>query len=288
MRKIWGVARLRFVQLLTSVRLLFVMALALLYMLGLYRPLREFAAISQVSITPYPLIFVFNDQSAQLTLCALSLALFSNAPFRDEMHDLIVARSGRAALAAGHCLYIFMTAVFYVLVLFVMQVLICIPYFRFESDWGTMLRAIAIDTIPDSLWLRFSTNNWVMAQFKPATALLCACALEILCVFLLGLIVYLGNRLSKRPVGLWCSGALVVLDITISNIFPIIWNLYSPLGMARLGLHQNVSLAYGFRFFAITSGSAIVLLILIEKFAPKLAVMPFLRQKRRIAHERNG
>ncbi len=287
MRKIWGVARLRFMQLLSSVRLPVVLALVLLYMLGMYQPLRRFAAVSEISITPYPLIFLINNQSGQITLCALSLALFSNAPFRDEMNDLIVARSGRAALAAGHCLYIFMTAVFYVLSLLVMQTLISLPYFRFESDWGTMLRTIAIGMIPDNVSVRFYTNNWVMSQFQPISALLYACALETLCIFLLGLIVYLGNRLSTRPVGLWCAGALVALDITICNILTNIWNLYSPLGMARLGLHQNISLAYGFRFFAITAGSAIILLILIEKFAPKLASRQFCSRKRRIAHERN-
>ena len=287
MRKIWGVARLRFMQLLASVRLPVVLALVLLYLLGMYQPLRHFAAASEMSITPYFLIFLINNQMGQITLCALSLALFSNAPFQDEMNDLIIARSGRAALAAGHCLYIFMTALFYVFMLLVMQILVCLPYFRFESDWGSMLRAIAINTVPENIMPRFYPNNWIMAQFSPINALIDACVLETLCIFLLGLIVYLGNRLSARPVGLWCAGALVVLDITIYNLFSSIWDRYSPLGLARIGLYQRISPSYGLRFFAITAGSAIILLILIEKFAPKLTARQLCSQKRRMAHERN-
>lgn len=185
-----------------------------------------------------------------------------------------------------HGYTIFMTALFYVLTLLVMQILVCLPYFRFETDWGSMLRAIAINIIPENIMPRFYPNNWIMAQFSPINALIDACVLETLCIFLLGLIVYLGNRLSARPVGLWCAGALVALDITIYNLFSSIWNHYSPLGLARIGLYQRISLSYGLRFFAITTGSAIILLILIEKFAPKLTARQLCSQKRRMAHER--
>ena len=288
MRKIWGVARLRFRQLLSSIRLPVVLALVLLYLLGAYQPLRRIAAATEMGITPYPIVFLLCDQSGQMTLCALSLALFSNAPFRDEMNDLIAARSGRAAMAAGNCLYILMTAVGYVLMLLVMQALISLPYLSLEADWGGMLRAITVNLIPEGIMPVFYPNSWVMAQFSPLRALACSCALETLCVFLLGLIVYLGNRLSRRPVGLWCAGALVVLDITIYNIFYDSWSRYSPLGLARLGLYQSTTLAHGFSFFFISSAIVVILLVLIEKYAPKLGLIRPSGLKRSVAHERNG
>lgn len=58
-----------------------------------------------------------------------------------------------------HGYTIFMTALFYVLTLLVMQILVCLPYFRFETDWGSMLRAIAINTVPENIMPRFYPNN---------------------------------------------------------------------------------------------------------------------------------
>lgn len=270
MRKIWGVARLRFRQLLTSIRLPVVLGLVLLYLLALYQPLRRIAALTGMGITPYSLIFLLGDQTGQLTLCALSLALFANAPFRDEMNDLITARSGRTALALGNCLYILMASVFYVVMLFVIQMLICLPYTRLSLSWDPMLRAIAIGALPEGVSLLFYLDSWVMSQFSPLAALGLSIALETLCVFLLGLLVYLGNRLFRRPVGLWASGALVMLDITIYNILTSSWYRYSPLGLARLGMYQSLPFSDGFRYFALTSFVIIASLILIEKYAPKL------------------
>lgn len=270
MRKIWGIARLRFRQLLTSIRLPVVLGLVLLYLLALYQPLRRMAALTGMGITPYSLIFLLGDQSGQLTICALSLALFANAPFRDEMNDLITARSGRTALALGNCLYILMTAAFYVVMLFIIQMLICLPYTRLSLNWDSLLRAITIGALPEGISLLFYPDGWVMSQFSPLAALSLSMALETLCVFLLGLLVYLGNRLFRRPVGLWTSGALVMLDITIYNILSSRWYRYSPLGMARLSMYQSMSLSYSLRFFALTAAIIIASLILIEKYAPKL------------------
>lgn len=288
MRKIWGVARLRFRQLLTSLRLPVVLGLLLLYLLGMYQPLRQMAVLTGMGVTPYGIIFLLSDQGGQITICALSLALFANAPFRDEMNDLITARSGRAALAAGNCLYILMTAVFYVIMLFGMPLLFSLPYTCFDPDWGSMLRSIVIDILPEGIFPRFYLDSWIMSQFSPLTALACSMALETLCIFLLGLIVYLGNRLFKRPVGLWASGALVMLDISIFNIFSSNWYRYSPLGLARLGKYQSMTLSYGFRFFALTSVIIMAGLILIEKLAPKLGKIQRPGAERSIIHERNG
>ena len=47
-------------------------------------------------------------------------------------------------------------------------------------------------------------------------------------------VVYWGNRLSGKPLGLWIAAGFVMLDTTIYNILPASLQRYSPLSLSLI------------------------------------------------------
>ena len=260
-----SVLRLR--QCVKSERTIMVAVLMGIYAFSTVQPVVDFARSVEERVTPYAPPFVISDIVCQMFLMIASIALFSSAPFKDDLYAYLLPRSGKTAMVLGNLLGIYWVALLYVAYLFVMMAVPMVGSLTFEAKWGKIWSTIAVYPPDSSFGIMFSVGDAIRVQFSPLSAMILVYFLESACVAFLGVCVYLGNQLTNRPLGLWLACGISVLDITVYNIFPSSINRFSPLSLARLSnyasgysLPMGRSPVYGFLFYGL--GIALMTLII--------------------------
>lgn len=205
-----------------------------LYLYIMMQPVKEFAADVGYNVTPVGLVFLSCDSFVQMLMMAGAVVLLSGAPFEDDTYPYLIVRSGRTAWVLGNCLYIILIGGIYVLFLWFATVLATLPHVDLRMAWGKIWGTLAMTDAIDQYEVMFNVQDGVRTYFGAGQALGLTLLLEWGCVCFIGACVYLGNRVSNKPVGTWIGVGLTLFDITIYNLFPGYFMAYSPVSLAML------------------------------------------------------
>lgn len=234
-------------------------AVAVFIIIGIFvfsyaQPFADFARNAQVNITPYAIVFIIDDYIAQLFLMLGAVALCAGAPFIDEQYPYLIARCGRRNMVLGNVLTVVLMTGVYVAFIYMASVLPMLDVLAFDKHWGKAWTTLAVNTAPVE-GAMISINELIRSNLSPRRAMFINFFLEWGCATILGLTVYLFNRITDKPAGLWAAAGLVMLDTMIYNMLPNTFNGYSPLSLSRLSTFLDgmmmYTFFYGVCFFAL-------------------------------------
>ena len=247
LRKVGWVAVMRARQQLLCWRSAAVFILMGIFMFSYAQPFSDFARERGLEITPYAAVFIMDDIIAQLFLMLGAVALCAGAPFLDEQYPYLVARCGRCTVVLGNILAILGLTGLYVAFLYLASVAPMADTLAWDHRWGKVWNTLALSH-PHVEGSMIAVSDAIRSSLTPRRALLIGLLLEWGCAGGLGLVVYWGNRLSGKPLGLWIAAGFVMLDTTIYNILPARLQRYSPLSLARLSVYKNrlITFSYGY------------------------------------------
>ena len=173
------------------------------------------------------------------------LLLFCDAPFWDKNQKAVMIRAKRKRYCMGTILYVFYASVLYVTVIVGVSLLMNIRNLGFSNEWGSYFESVAAGWnqdvvgnlyIPSKMMLRFSAGEAFVYQF----------VLLLLGTFLFGLIMYYGNLMKKKYVGLLVCSLLIALgqfpEILVNSAW-ICW--ISPVNLMKIDwLYVKPTLGY--------------------------------------------
>ncbi len=171
----------------------------------------QYAASRGLGVTPWLLSGYYFMPTLLSVYGFLVIMLFSNAPFADSHAPFLVVRTGRLPWILGQILYIFLAAFLLVFLHFCMIILLCLPNVGFSSDWGTIIRSIAIDPSLAGMSTILVNSEMVGAFTGPEATLLTMLLMWLVAVFL-GAVVFAFNIISGKNTGIVIAGFFVFIS----------------------------------------------------------------------------
>ncbi len=240
-----------------NVRTLLIFLMLFFYIFEMLSDISLFSKSTNKNVTPYAFIFLINDYRVQFVIVACAVVLFCNAPFENESHLYVLFRAGRFSWGFGQILYILKMSVVYICSLVVFSMIPFAGRLSMKNEWGKIWGTIGKTDAGSVFGIKIYISEYIMRDYTPVYALFISMILELLCIICVGLIVYLGNKLSGRSVGTFLGAMVSVLDICISNDWLAWAYRFSPSSLAQLELFNGyavkwgVNLVYSLRFYLI-------------------------------------
>lgn len=175
------------------------------------------------TITPFVLPLAFGvgrvaNGMLKILVYIGALVLFSDAPFMDLRKPYVISRIGRRSWWLGECLYIWGTALIYIIFIMAMSTIVVLPTASTSDLWGSTIR----DLLPAPREFVSYMHMYIPDTCKfiyPSAAQLYTLWSAWLSFSLLGMLIYLcGLYTGNSIAGLVISMALIALD-------PIIWGI---------------------------------------------------------------
>ncbi len=271
-RSALAVLRLRLGQTFSSWKNISILALTGIYLWSCVEPVGTFADMAGIKVRPWLFPHLINDYIIQMMLAAGCVALFSDAPWRDDLREYVAVRTGRRAESAGHVLYIIVLSGLYTLFILLMSVLPILTKTEFSAGWGKVLGTLARSGRGQEVGLTFAVYDILIGAYEPGWATGVSFLLEWGCFAFLGLTVYLFNRHVGRTSGILAGGFFVFLDLTAYNNLGARFYRISPLTLAQLSQFRGanellfqIDFPYAARFFALSLAGLTALIILLSR-----------------------
>ena len=250
-------------------RMRMIILILLLFVVQTLLPVRSFCGDIHVAAAPVAFVFLVNDYICQFLIIAGAVMLFSDAPFENEGYLYMLPRAGRISWGLGRIFYIFRIAFLYVGCLMAATILPLVGYLSIQEGWGKIWGTLAKTDASLVYGLEFSVPEMIVSRYTPVEALTVSFLLELACIIWIGLFVYAGNKISRKPLGTVAGVFFTLLDICISNDWLEDAYACSPVSLAQLttysgyALKYHIDLRYGVCFFiigiAVLSGLCIIL-----------------------------
>ncbi len=193
--------------------------------------IREFSDMVKVpaAIFILPLLLV-NSYFIMLILFGV-IILFGNAPFMERAQLYRMVRAGRTKWALAQVIYIFFASFTYFIVLFVLSILLLVPYITWDNDWGKVYNTLAQTTDVNFLEiLEYPISYHVILEYKPWEAVGLVILIGTLIGTLIGLLLFTGSVWISKSVGI-CFAAYIpisIISLQLSNgllwyVTPGVW-----------------------------------------------------------------
>lgn len=116
--------------------------------------------------------------------------LFADAPFIKALTPYELIRSDKRSLFIGHCLYIMLLSILYIVFLFAVSFLLLIPYVCVTEGWGKLISSVFLANLDWQYSLGFFKYKVVLFDaFTPLELLWCTVLMNILQYCLLGFVM---------------------------------------------------------------------------------------------------
>lgn len=236
-------------------------------------------------VTPYGFVFLVNDFTCQFVMIAGAVVIFSNAPFENDGHPYMLFRAGRLPWALGQVIYIFKMSTLYISSLVAATIIPFIGNLAFRAEWGKIWGTLAKTDEGSGFGLIFSIPESIIREYAPVNVLLISILLEWACVVWLGLLIYLGNKMTGKSLGTIAGIFFTLLDICIANDWLDSAYHFSPVSLAQINrysgyaLKYKINLAYGVRFF-VFGILVLIVLCLLANYIDKIKRLKYDRRKR--------
>lgn len=240
-----------------TARIPFLFLIAMLYVMGSLSPVLTFSCDVRIDVTPFAFVFVTNHYKTQFMIAACAVILFCNAPFEDSSYLYIVSRAGKRSWGLGMLLYILKLSTLYLCALIAATALPFIGHIKWSNEWGKIWGTLGKTDAGASYQADLSVSENIMREYEPLQALIISILLEFGCIAVIGMIVYLGNKVTGKAVGTMLGAFLTVLDICVSNDWASWAYGFSPVSLAQLDLFYGyaskwgIDLSFAAKFFLI-------------------------------------
>jgi len=221
-----------------------------------------FCKDKDIGVTPFAFVFVINNFQIQFVIMACSVMIFSNAPFEDQSYLYLVSRAGRFSWGIGQIMYIMKLSAIYVFCLLVATIVPFIGHMQWVNEWGKIWGTLARTNTGAEYSIKLFVSSNIMHDYSPVKALVISISLEFACVMFIGLVVYLGNRLTGKAVGTIIGAIITVLDVCIANDWMDWAYGFSPVSLTQLELFYGYASRWGINIKYATSFFMMSLIVL--------------------------
>lgn len=221
---------------------MYILLLFLLFVEDMYlSSIREFSELTGEPVTVFSLPLLTVLPYFSMLVFFGVIILFGNAPFMERAQLYRVVRAGKTRWAVAQVIYIFLASLTYFLVLFVLGLLLILPYVTWENGWGKVYNTLAQTNAGAGVNMDYSVSYHVVLGYQPWEALGLVILIGTLAAALIGLMMFTGSIWVSRNVGL-CLGSYVpvsTVSLMISN--GILW-YFTPgawLNLEVIGWQEN-------------------------------------------------
>lgn len=237
--------------------------------------LSQFAADKDVAVTAWIFPHLTTPPVMQVFAC-LAILLFSDAPFADRHMPFLVVRSGQRNWIIGQLLYIIVASFIFVVFIFLISILVLIPNVQFSTDWGIILRTLAVESAPA---VTIFPDPRILSMFSVFEAVSLSFGLFWLVSVFIGVLIFCFNIVIGKMSGLVASGIFIfisffsivhgrlILGDWISYFSPISWMSMSFFDWDHTMMFSSPSPTYAvlFLLIAITLMSIISIKVFCKK-----------------------
>jgi len=240
-----------------NIRIPFIFIIVVLYVMESLFAVLTFSQSVHIDVTPFAFVFLINDYKIQFVVAACAVILFCNAPFEDESYQYMVSRAGKLSWGLGQILYILKMSILYIACLATATIIPFLGHITWINEWGKIWGTLGKTNAGADFGVRLSVSQNIIREYEPVDAFIISILLEFSCILCIGLLIYLGNKVTGKSVGTFIGALTAVLDICVSNDWMEWAYGFSPVSLTQLELFNGfapkwgINLAYAGKFFLI-------------------------------------
>ncbi len=206
-----------------SSRFVLLSALAYVFMDGVMRPVREFAADFGLGIVPAVFPFFISDTIYCNIALLLLVFLFCDIPLKNGAQNFLLQRGrGLTRSGAGHVLALFFAGATFVLVQLLFTVLTALPGLMF-GDWGKAWGSFASSQASELGYASsLAISGDVLRIYEPWQAVGLSALLFLLAGCVYAVVEYILNGLTRSRLGTAALSIWSLLWIFLANL-PFAW-----------------------------------------------------------------
>lgn len=213
------------------------MILVMMLLFGAWNTKSLYTASVQtgIRITPWTFTYYFGAPIMKLVYGFLTIALFSEAPFKNHMSDMIEIRSGKRQWICGQFLYIVCLGFVYTAIYVVSSVLFLIPRLYFgTTDWGLLLHRIVDDNMS-----AMGASAEMMENYTPVGAMIVTFLLVWMVTVFLGMVISACHMFAGKRMAMVIAGFLTFIAYFSVYVGSLYFGSeifrYSPVSWVYLG-----------------------------------------------------
>ena len=225
---------------LRSINALTVALVSLLMQMYAIQPVVQFCDAAGVNMTPFATVFVFNDIYYTFLSTIMSLgmvALCADAPFLSQYQMQVLLRTGRKRWLCGQFVYLFVLSIIYTAFWSVCPLLCAFGRIEWSNQWGKIWTTLSFTDAAFQMRIMLDIPYSIVSRYSPMEALMLCLSLRFLYIFMLGMIIFIGNlisrslrRYSDRHADVTCLAYM----LTTNGFRP--FYLASPLTLTRISM----------------------------------------------------
>lgn len=258
MRKTWSVCTYLTHQYLLTWRSFALCILILMFVYSFINPFRIIAINEELLFSPVAFPILMSDHILHLALSVGSIVIFSGAPFSTTSFTLVYHRAGFRNVIAGKVAFIFIISTSYVTFINFASNLCLLQVITWHGGWDAGWKALLNMDMMSNYWRVFDVNPILFEMYTPTMAQISSSLLEWCNLSFIGLLIYIGNRLSGRSLGTLLAIFFMALDMGLQSTMPSWCAKVSPLTLANpIAFHEyngmfNISIGYSAIFFLVS------------------------------------
>lgn len=209
--------KLNFLQWRIQPKYLLFLLFLVLGMWDIFHGFRDYASAIGYPMRPWLLPLLPGMQSIFAMFLMGYLLIISDAPFRTKQQQFVLQRAGKRSWIAGQLLYLFLCAVLFTLILWILSWIFILPEVEWKIEsWGSaLLTAARKNAHLGYAKVPISYSN--IKNAMPAEAMAWFCGMLIGQCFLMGEIVTLCNLYTRSGLGVAISTALILFSYLIKG-----------------------------------------------------------------------
>lgn len=217
----------------TSPRIFLIVILLGAYFHSRISPLYSFCAQYAIGVSPGLFSFLMSDAHVVLIVSLGALLLFCDAPFIDLEHPYIILRSGKRKWAVGQITYIAISSAVFTMYLFLLTLLLLLPYLEFGKEWGKAIGTLVLTGAGMDFNVTIPFGQYIYFGYSPVAAVLLSLFLCFSVVFFLGILMFYLNLRINRMTGSITGAMLILWQLVIPKTNTNLIR-YSPISWMKL------------------------------------------------------
>lgn len=190
---------------LINPRIYTVLAISVIFQYFSFGTMPQVCEYLEMTVSPWVFPFFLGNPSLIIVYGALAILLYCDAPFADGHTAFLVIRVGKRNWILGQMMYVFLSSFLYTGYHVLLSILMLVPYVRFSTEWGSVLRALAADSFQifeqAGTTAAFTPNQLLMETFAPVFVMAISILLFWLgCVFI-GMLIFCFRILFQNTLG---------------------------------------------------------------------------------------
>lgn len=218
---------------LINPRIYLIATLLIAYFHSRISQIYRFCEHYDTKISPYLFPYFLSDDHVVLIASLGALLLFCDAPFIDSEQPYIVLRSGRKRWVMGQVCYIALSSMIYTLFMYLVTIVLLLPWMEFSMEWGKVIGTLAQTTIGSGFGVTIEFDRYIFLGYSPISALLLSFLLCFSVVFFLGVLMFYLNLRANRMVGTIVGAILILWQLVIRKTSTVLIR-YSPISWMKL------------------------------------------------------